>query len=261
VNRLSAPAQAIVSAEAVTKVYQRGREQVRAVDRVSFEIFPSEFVAITGPSGAGKTTLLNLIGSMESPSSGSLKLLGSPLQGLTERGRTRVRREQIGFVFQHFSLLPTLTVEENIALPGFFARRPAPDRVRELVARVGLEHRRRHRPRELSGGEMQRAAIARALVNRPAVLLADEPTGNLDSAMGESIIELFRELNREGLTIIVVTHNPALARSSHRELEMTDGRLRTGSERARLLGPSHSAAPSSAPMVQVSAKVITMTEL
>lgn len=215
----------VISATALTKSYQRGREPVCAVNEVTFDVFPSEFVAITGPSGAGKTTLLNLIGCLESPTSGVLRLRGKAVEDLTERERTRVRREQIGFVFQHFSLLPTLSVAENIALPGLFARRPAGQRIDELLKKVGLEHRRTHRPHELSGGEMQRAAIARALVNRPALLLADEPTGNLDTTMGQSIAALFQELHREGLTIAVVTHNAALARLAQRELQMIDGRL------------------------------------
>ncbi len=215
----------LISAHALTKTYQRGREQVRAVDRVDFEIAAGEFVAITGPSGAGKTSLLNLIGCLEAPTSGTLRLLDKPVQELTEAERTRLRRERLGFVFQHFGLLPTLTVAENIALPGLFARRPTGGRVDELLAKVGLEHRRGHRPSELSGGEMQRVAIARALANQPALLLADEPTGNLDSAMGESITALFHQLNREGLTVIVVTHNPEIARRAHRQLHMADGKL------------------------------------
>ncbi len=215
----------LVTARALTKTYQRGREQVRAVDQVEFDIMASEFVAITGPSGAGKTTLLNLLGCLEAPTSGTLRLLDKSVEKLTETERTRLRREQIGFVFQHFGLLPTLTVAENIALPGLFARRPTRERVRELLARVGLERRREHRPAELSGGEMQRTAIARALVNRPALLLADEPTGNLDTAMGESITALFQELNAEGLTVVVVTHNLAIARLADRQLHMEDGKM------------------------------------
>jgi ABC-type lipoprotein export system ATPase subunit len=237
VNSSADTTQEIISARALTKVYQRGREQVRAVDQVTFEILASEFVAITGPSGAGKTTLLNLIGCMESPDSGQLRLLGKPVQDLSEGERTQIRRERIGFVFQHFGLLPTLTVAENIALPAFFARRRVRHRVGELLAKVGLEHRRDHRPSELSGGEMQRAAIARALINWPGLLLADEPTGNLDSRMGQSIIKLFEELNRDGLTIVVVTHNPVLARAAHRQLQMADGRISS----APLLQPVHNA--------------------
>jgi putative ABC transport system ATP-binding protein len=216
---------AVILASALTKIYQRGREQVRALDHASFAVRRGEFIALTGPSGAGKTTLLNLIGCMDAPTSGTLCFLGKPVQDLTERERTRLRREQIGFVFQHFGLLPTLTVAENVALPGFFAGRPAAQRCDELLAKVGLQHRRQHRPHELSGGEMQRAAIARALFNQPQLLLADEPTGNLDSATGETIIALFAQLNREGLTILVATHNAALARAARRQIKLGDGRL------------------------------------
>ena len=216
----------IVSAAALTKVYVRGREEVRALDGLSFEINAGEFLAVVGPSGAGKSTLLNLVGCMDAPTSGTLHLLGKPIQALAEQERTRFRREQLGFVFQHFGLLPTLTVAENVSLPAFFAGRQAKRRGDELIARVGLQHRRDHYPHELSGGEMQRVAIARALINGPRLLLADEPTGNLDSASGETIIELFEELNRDGLTIIVVTHNPRLAEAATRQLELVDGQLK-----------------------------------
>jgi putative ABC transport system ATP-binding protein len=215
----------LISAAALTKIYSRGREQLRALDQVTFDLRRGELVAIVGPSGAGKTTLLNLVGCMDAPTSGSLQFLGRQIQSLTERERTRLRREQIGFVFQHFGLLPTLTVAENVALPAFFAGKPDARRLDELLGKVGLAHRRDHRPHELSGGEMQRAAIARALINRPELLLADEPTGNLDSATGETIITLFKQLNGEGLTIIVVTHNEALGRTAHRRLELRDGRI------------------------------------
>jgi ABC-type antimicrobial peptide transport system, ATPase component len=215
----------VISASGLTKIYPRGREQVRALENASFSLRRGEFVAVTGPSGAGKTTLLNLIGCMDSPTSGTLRFLEKPIQDLTERERTHLRREQVGFVFQHFGLLPTLTVAENIALPAFFAGKRAEERLNELLAKVNLAHRRDHRPHELSGGEMQRVAIARALMNQPQLLLADEPTGNLDSTTGETIIALFKQLNREGLTIIVVTHNDVLGRATDRRLELRDGRL------------------------------------
>jgi len=214
-----------VSARELTKVYQRGREQIRALDKVTFEVQRGEFVAIVGPSGAGKTTLLNLLGCMDAPSSGTLKLFSRAVHDLKEQQRTHLRRDQIGFVFQHFGLLPTLTVAENVALPAFFAGRQTKDRLAQLLCKVGLEHRRDHRPHELSGGEMQRVAIARALINEPSLMLADEPTGNLDSATGQSIIGLFEQLNQDGLTIMVVTHNEILGRAAHRQLELRDGRL------------------------------------
>ena len=220
----------VISAVGLTKVYQRGREQVRALDDVTFEVKRGEFVAVVGPSGSGKTTLLNLVGCMDAPTSGALELLGERVESLTEHKRTCLRRDHIGFVFQHFGLLPTLTVAENIALPAFFAGRQAAKRVDELLIKVGLNHRRDHRPSELSGGEMQRVAIARALINKPGLLLADEPTGNLDSATGEAILTVFEQLNREGLTILVVTHNRSLASAAHREIELGDGALKSQTE-------------------------------
>ena len=215
----------LIAASALTKVYRRGTEQVRALDGVSFALQEGEFAAIVGPSGAGKTTLLHLLGCMDTPTSGELTLAGRSTRGLSDAALTRLRREQVGFVFQHFGLLPTLTVAENVALPTLFSRRKAAARGAELLEKVGLAHRRNHRPHELSGGEMQRAAIARALINAPKLLLADEPTGNLDSANGQAIIDLFDQLNREGLTVVVVTHNAALAEAAHRQLNLRDGQL------------------------------------
>jgi putative ABC transport system ATP-binding protein len=215
----------VITAHPLSKIYQRGREEVRALDGVSFEMARGEFAAITGPSGSGKTTLLNLVGCMDAPTSGILQFAGREVQQLNERERTRLRREQIGFVFQHFGLMPTLTVAENVALPAFFARRNGSARVDELLERVGLVHRRAHRPHELSGGEIQRVAIARALVNSTKLILADEPTGNLDTATGDSIIALFQQLSREGLTIVVVTHHLAMAQSARRQIAQRDGRI------------------------------------
>jgi putative ABC transport system ATP-binding protein len=216
---------AVVEARDLTRSYGRGSEVVHALDGVSFTIGQGEFTAITGPSGAGKSTLLNLIGCMDTPTSGTLSIAGHEAQALNEAGLTRLRREELGFVFQHFGLIPTLTVAENVGLPALFARRQAAARATELVNKVGLGARRDHRPQQLSGGEMQRVAIARALINEPQLLLADEPTGNLDSATGDNIIELFRQLNAEGLTIVVVTHNPTLAATARRTLELRDGKL------------------------------------
>lgn len=218
----------LILAEGLSRVYRRGSETVAALDGVSFEIQRGEFVAITGPSGSGKTTLLNLLGAMDAPTGGRLLLDGHDVASLTESGRTRLRREGVGFVFQHFGLVPTLTVAENVALPAFFAKRSEAGRVTELLETVGLGHRRNHYPAELSGGEMQRTAIARALVNRPPLLLADEPTGNLDSVTGQSILELLYRLNTGGLTVVVVTHNDTLSSAATRRLDLRDGRL-TGS--------------------------------
>jgi putative ABC transport system ATP-binding protein len=215
----------VLLANSLTKVYRRGREEIRALDNVSFAIEHGQFAAITGPSGAGKTTLLNILGCMDTPTSGTLKIVGREVQNLNETEQTHLRRAEIGFVFQHFGLIPTLTVAENIALPTLFARRRNNGRIDELLERVDLANRRTHRPHELSGGEMQRVAIARALVNSPNLILADEPTGNLDSATGSSIIDLFRRLNAQGLTIVVVTHNETMAQAAQRRLALRDGKL------------------------------------
>jgi ABC-type lipoprotein export system ATPase subunit len=216
---------ALISATGLTKTYRRGSEEVRALDGVSFEINRGEFVAVVGPSGAGKSTLLNLLGAMDTPTSGSLKIAGQALENAGDSVLTRLRREKIGFVFQHFGLIPILTVFENVLLPGVFAHRPSAARVDALLEKIGLNHRRRHLPRELSGGEMQRVAIARALVNEPEILLADEPTGNLDSQTGETIISLFKQLSAEGLTVVAVTHNPELIRAGDRRLTLADGKI------------------------------------
>jgi putative ABC transport system ATP-binding protein len=212
-------------ADMLTKTYRRGREDLCALDNVSFEIARGEFVAIVGPSGAGKTTLLHLLGCMDVPTSGSLAIAGQEIQGLSDHARTKLRRTQIGFVFQHFGLMPTLTVGENVALPALFARRQVAGRVDDLLNQVGLLHRREHRPHQLSGGEMQRAAIARALINEPQILLADEPTGNLDSKTGDAILALFQQLQGNGLTIVVVTHNESLSIAAERRLSLSDGHL------------------------------------
>jgi len=214
----------VIAASRLTKTYKRGREEVRALDNVSFEITEGEFTAIVGPSGAGKSTLLNLLGCMDAPTSGTLQIDGSNVDQLDDTHRTRLRREKIGFVFQHFGLLPALTVAENVALPGLFARQSVKMKIPGLLEQVGLARRYNHRPHELSGGEMQRVAIARALINGPRLLLADEPTGNLDTATGASIISLFQELNRiSGLTIVVVTHNSEMAGATRRQIAVADG--------------------------------------
>lgn len=215
----------VVSVQGLGKCYLRGREKLVALNEVSFQIHSGEFISIVGPSGSGKTTLLNLLGCMDGPSTGHIAIQGQDVGTMSEMERTRLRRDRLGFVFQHFGLVPTLTVAENVALPAFFARRPAGDRVEALLERVGLADRRDHRPHQLSGGEMQRVAIARALINEPLMLLADEPTGNLDSDTGTRILDLFRELNRGGLTVVVVTHNPILAQVADRCLTLRDGRL------------------------------------
>lgn len=210
----------------VRKTYRRGSENIAAVDDVSLSIAAGEFVAIVGPSGSGKTTLLNLIGCVDEPDAGVVRVDGVATSGLSERALTTIRARKIGFVFQQFFLLPTLTVEENVQLPALFAGDGQHGEVAAtLLDRVGLRSRTKHLPSQLSGGEMQRVAIARALRNRPKILIADEPTGNLDSRNASGILEVFRELHRNGLTIVMVTHNMELARTAGRIVELRDGRI------------------------------------
>jgi putative ABC transport system ATP-binding protein len=221
-----------LQARDLTRVYHRGSEEIRALDGVSLSIRRGEFVSCVGSSGSGKTTLVNLLGCLDNPSSGELELAGRRIFGggkpLGERELTRVRREVFGYIFQNFYLIPTLTVQENVALPLAFYRKPGSEgeaEVERLLKMLGMGHRRAHLPGQISGGEMQRVAIARALVNRPEILLADEPTGNLDTRRAAEIGEILLELNENvGLTIIMVTHNPALSRLARREIEMRDGR-------------------------------------
>ncbi|MBL9188329.1 MAG: ABC transporter ATP-binding protein [Opitutaceae bacterium] len=216
----------VVELDAITRNYQRGSERIRAVNEVTFNVASGEFVAIVGPSGSGKTTLLNLIGCVDKPDNGIVRIDGEPTSDLDEAGLTRIRARKIGFVFQQFFLLPTLTALENVQLPAMFLRNG--DRTAEateLLTRVGLEDRLHHLPDQLSGGEMQRVAIARALINSPRILLADEPTGSLDSANAASILDLFAQLHAEGLTCLIVTHNEAVANACNRTIQIKDGRL------------------------------------
>jgi putative ABC transport system ATP-binding protein len=219
----------VLAARGLTRVYTRGSEAIRAVDGVSLAIRRGEFVAFMGPSGSGKTTLINLLGCLDNPTSGELDLAGRSIfnggKTLGERALTRVRREVFGYIFQNFYLIHTLTVRENVALPLAFYRKPGAEaEVERLLKTLGMEHRMDHRPGEISGGEMQRVAIARALVNNPEILLADEPTGNLDTKRSGEIGEILQDLNRHaGLTIIMVSHDPGLARLAGRVIEMRDG--------------------------------------
>jgi len=215
----------------LVRVYRRGSEEIRALDGVSLSIPKGEFISFMGPSGCGKTTLINLLGCLDNPSSGELSLGGKPIFGagkqLSETELTLLRRQAFGYIFQNFYLIPTLTVRENVALPLAFYRKPGGEgeaEVDRLLGLLGIEHRGEHLPREISGGEMQRVAIARALVNRPEILIADEPTGNLDSRRSAEIGEVLQEINRAGLTVIMVTHSPGLARLGGRIVEMRDGR-------------------------------------
>jgi putative ABC transport system ATP-binding protein len=201
---------------------------VHALRGVSLEVRSGEYVAIAGPSGSGKSTLLQLIGGIDVPTAGVVEILGTRLEALSDRELTRLRLTRLGFVFQRFHLLPVLTARENVELPMAEAGMPARERrlrALELLHYVGLEHREGHRATQLSGGEMQRVAIARALANRPALLLADEPTGELDAATGEEILRLFSRLNADGTTLVVVTHDERLAAQAARIIHMLDGRI------------------------------------
>jgi putative ABC transport system ATP-binding protein len=215
----------------VSKVYRRGSEEVPALADISLGIRKGEFVSFIGPSGSGKTTLINILGCLDNATSGSLILGGRTVftesQKLSEGELTKVRRELFGYIFQKFYLIPTLTVLENVILPLTFFRKAGTARdALEILRSLGLENRLNHRPAELSGGEMQRVAVARALVNNPDILLADEPTGNLDTQRSQEIGEVLKNLNeREGLTVLLVTHNPALARLADRTIALRDGRV------------------------------------
>ena len=225
----------LIDVQHARKTYRRGSERINAVADISIHVHAGEFVAIVGPSGSGKTTLLNLIGCVDRPDEGSVIVAGAETTPLNDHQLTQLGATKIGFVFQQFFLLPTLTAEENVLLPTVFMRndKSARPRAAQLLERVGLSHRARHRPSQLSGGEMQRVAIARALINNPAVLLADEPTGSLDSATANGILDLFLELNRDGLTIAMVTQNQELASAAHRAIHLRDGRVASDEVLAR----------------------------
>ncbi|AWK87029.1 ABC transporter ATP-binding protein [Azospirillum thermophilum] len=219
---------ALIAVEALERSYLVGPQRVRALDRVSVEIGRGEFVAVMGPSGSGKSTFMNLLGCLDRPDAGRYRLDGDEVSGLPADALAAVRNRKIGFVFQSFHLLPRQTARANVELPMVYAGIPRghrADRAREALAAVGLEERMHHRPTQLSGGQQQRVAIARALVNRPILLLADEPTGALDSATSRGIMALFQRLNRDGLTVVLVTHEPDIALHAGRVLTFHDGRL------------------------------------
>jgi putative ABC transport system ATP-binding protein len=209
------------------KTYLSGGRPLTVLSDVSFRIDEGEFVAIVGPSGSGKTTLLGLLAGLDTPSGGSVRLDGTEMARLSEDERARLRRHKVGFVFQSFQLIPSLTAQENVQVPlELRGDGNAPARAAELLGRVGLRERRHHYPTQLSGGEQQRVALARAFVHGPRILFADEPTGNLDAATGHSIIELMSELNRDsGITLVLVTHDPEVAGRAHRVIRLADGRV------------------------------------
>lgn len=226
----------ILRAVQLARRYRIGSTVVEALRGIDFAVEEGSFTAIMGPSGSGKSTLMNLLGCLDRPSSGQLFLRGTDVSRLSEDDLARVRNQEIGFVFQQFNLLPSLTALENVELPLGYAGVPARERRRraeEMLRQVGLADRAAHRPVELSGGQQQRVAIARALVNKPAILLADEPTGALDSQTGREIMTLFSDLNRQGHTIIVVTHEQEIAEFARRIIRLRDGKIEAIEERSQ----------------------------
>jgi len=216
----------VIEAKGLKRHYVRGIETVKALDGVDLSIREGEMVSILGPSGSGKTTLINLLSCLDAPTGGSLSVAGKAVSGLSEDDLVEIRRGALGFVFQRFHLLPTLSVTENVELPLLFLGRPARrERTLKVLEQVGLADRAGHLPNELSGGQMQRVAIARALLIEPKILVADEPTGNLDKAAGEAIFQVFKSLAKQGLAVIVTTHNTALGYESDRVVTLEDGRI------------------------------------
>ncbi len=218
----------IIKVENVKKIYRMGDNEVRALDGVSLVVEEGEFLIVMGPSGSGKTTLLHLMGCLDKPTEGEIYIASTPVSKLNDSQLAKIRNKMVGFVFQQFNLLPRLTALENVELPMIYAGVPKSARrkkAKELLELVGLGDRLHHRPTQLSGGQMQKVAIARALANDPMVLLADEPTGNLDSKSGEEILKIFSELNERGQTIIIVTHDPEVAKHAGRIVRMRDGKI------------------------------------
>ncbi len=218
----------MIDLQHLSRFFQVGGETVHALDDVSLRIDSGEYVAVMGPSGSGKSTLLNILGLLDQPTCGTYLLDGTDTTSLDANALARVRGERVGFIFQTFHLISRLTALENVELPMVLASRPTAERrarAQELLQRVGLSDRMEHRPDQLSGGQRQRVAIARAMVMRPAVLLADEPTGNLDSVSGKDVLEALERLNKEGLTLIVVTHDPLVGDRARRRIRMLDGKV------------------------------------
>lgn len=214
----------------VSRIYKMGENEIRALDDISFSVNQGEFLSITGPSGSGKSTCMNMIGCLDRPTSGSVKINGKETAKMSEKELAVLRNKTIGFVFQQYHLLAGLNILENVMLPLRYQRIEKTQRIqkaREALQKVGLEGRFLHRPNELSGGQKQRAAIARAIVTEPNIILADEPTGALDSSTGKAIMRLFREINKEGTTIVIVTHDPKIGESAERCVRILDGKIQS----------------------------------
>jgi putative ABC transport system ATP-binding protein len=219
---------ALVELRNVSKIYHLGGEEIRALDDVTLDIESGEFISIIGPSGSGKSTLMHILGCLDTPTQGTIRLDQTMIQDASPRQLAAIRNRKIGFVFQFFNLLPKLNVHQNVELPMVYSGlsgRERRERAAHALQMVDLENRARHRPMQLSGGQQQRVAIARALVNNPKIIFADEPTGNLDSHTGEVILELFRKLSQEGRTIALVTHDPEIAAVTPRRIEIRDGKI------------------------------------
>jgi putative ABC transport system ATP-binding protein len=218
----------VIHLETVKKVFLTDEVETHALAGIDLEIKRGEYISISGPSGCGKSTLLSILGLLDTPSEGAYTLNGKPVQDLSMSERARVRNREIGFIFQAFNLIGDLTVYENVELPLTYRGMPSSERkkrVQEALEKVGMAHRMKHYPSQLSGGQQQRVAVARALCGQPAILLADEPTGNLDSRNGEAVMDLLRELHREGATICMVTHDPRYARYAERTVHLFDGKV------------------------------------
>ena len=219
---------ALVELDRVFKIYQVGDEEIRALDDVSLTIESGEFISIIGPSGSGISTLMHLLGCLDTPTRGTITLDGIQIHNASSMQLAAIRNRKIGFVFQSFNLLPKLNVAQNVEVPMIYAgisAKERKERTMEALRMVDLENRARHRPMQLSGGQQQRVAIARALINRPRIVFADEPTGNLDTNTGETILNLFQELSQQGSTIVLVTHNPEIAAVTPRRIEIRDGKV------------------------------------
>ena len=225
---MSASAQPLLRLEAITKVFLTDEVETHALSGVHLDIEQGDFVSIAGPSGCGKSTLLSILGLLDSPTEGRYSLNGQPVANLDFAERARIRNREVGFIFQSFNLIGDLTVFENVELPLTYRRMTAAERRASVLAaleKVGMSHRMKHYPSQLSGGQQQRVAVARALAGKPSILLADEPTGNLDSRNGEAVMELLRSLHSDGATICMVTHDPRFARHARHQVQLFDGRV------------------------------------